>query len=253
MSKRIKKFLAISLVTGILSGMNVTAFASESSNKGGVTDKEITTNINSANSNKLSEKDKKELNTWMEKYKVDENTRNRLLDKLDKGYLWESITSPKSPVKKEKLDNCSIKKTYSDGSIIICGYENGTSVSNKTSNISLDSIDEGTGSGGSGYWNVTGSKIYYYGGTVNAEFYADYTFVNGGYDYISKIYKKHVLGLGCTVSAITLDMVQKREDANDPAHAQLNFIVTSLKGVASGNMDLDLYVGNNTANSDFND
>lgn len=51
-----------------------------------------------------------------QKYDVNDHTRALLLEKLEKGQLWDSVTA-NSPISTEELDSNTSKITYADGSI----------------------------------------------------------------------------------------------------------------------------------------
>lgn len=238
--KKFKIFLATALAIGMLTSTSITpAFASSTN----VLDNNSNVIEVQNEENTLTEKDKSEVDDWMKSNGVKKDTRESLIEKLEDGEVWDSMNSS-SPVKVEKLDKSSIKETYADGSILIKGMED---VPVRT----LRSLSGGETSSGSGYQNVKGKKVYVYGGTINAQFYADYTLVNNGYDYISKVYNKKVVGVGMVASNVDLGITQTKENGNGPAEATLDFEITSIGGWAGGNGYLKLFVGNDEATSDW--
>jgi hypothetical protein len=244
---KIKKVLICALAVGVLTTTSITsAFAADLS---GTKNKEITSNAEKSKS--LSQEDKETLNNWLKKYDVNDSTRESLLNKLEKGDLWDSVTS-KEPVKSENLDKNTSKKTYADGSISITAVDNSkASISSKKGGISLDSISEGETESGSGYKTYTGSRVYQNKGLVEAQFFADYTYVQNGDDYIDSVYDEKVKAVGCSISSIDLSIVNARESSRHPASAKLDFIVTGYNGSVGGNCYLKLNVGNDTAYSSY--
>lgn len=244
---RIKKFLTVALAVGVLSTTSVIpAFASVTP----TTNQAVSSTT--AKSTSLSKSDKDTLNKWMKQYGVDDSTREALIAKYENGQLWDSITNSKSPTKIEKLDDNSVKRTYADGSISISSISGGSKTTTESNgSISINSVGGGTSTSGSGYINIKGATVSEYQGVVNAQFLADYTLVNGGMDYITKVYNKKVVVIGGAASGVTLTMIQKQETLNDPAEAELAFDVTVYSGGGSANGWLQLFVGNNSAYDDW--
>lgn len=242
MNKNLKKIITCTLAIGIISSTNcVSVFAS------GIQDSNIEISNEETNSIVLSAKDKNDLKEWMNQYGVSELTQEDLLKKLEDGQAWDSMNGSE-PIKVEKLDDFSIKESYKDGSISISGvYENNNIEEN--SEVSTYSLSGGTTSSGSGYMNVKNKKVYKNTGTINAQFYADYTVVKGGHSYISKVYNKKVIGIGCTISEVSLYIDKAKQDGNGPAEATLDFMIAAYSGVAGGNCYLKLFVGNDASSA----
>lgn len=232
MNKNIKVIISgVILASSILGSVPV--FADNHSNV------ESNTVIESNKGFKFTEEEKSYLANWLIENGVNENTKDKLMEKLEKGEMWDSISGG-NPVKIEKLDEMTEKTIYEDGSIIVSGSE----LENNKNNRALSG---GTTQSGSGYISRLNVKVYQNSGVINAHFYANYTNANGGYDIIDSIRDPKVVTVGGTVSDIKLKMVKRREDAGGHAQARLSFTVSSYGGVVGGNCWLDLRVGGDNA------
>ncbi|MDR3597842.1 hypothetical protein [Clostridium sp.] len=242
---KIMKFLMGAVAISVLSTTSITttAFASDLS---GTKDKEITSS--SGIKLNLTEENKESLDNWLSQYNVDSNTKALLLEKLEKGQLWDSVTSS-SPIKTEKLDENTSKNTYADGSISITGVTDGSvkSTSSKKGDISLDDVDGGKTESGSGYVNHTYSKVSEDLGLINAYFYADYTFVQGGDDYIDDAYDEYVHSNVISISNVSLSVNRPKETYNHAAEATLKFLGDT--NYSSGTLYLKLVVSHDSAYS----
>jgi hypothetical protein len=78
---------------------------------------------------------------------------------------------------------------------------------------------------------------------VAAEFYADFVLVNGGDDYISKVYDYAIAMVG-TYSLTSFGINKAREDISGPAYATLEWEGTTLENLFTTTFRLRLYVGN---------
>lgn len=83
---------------------------------------------------------------------------------------------------------------------------------------------------GSGYCTYYEVLIDGTSGVQSAEFYADFTFVQGGADYISKVYDDRVMVIGGTYQNKSLSIMRQKEDLyyNRPAYAALTWDTISV-------------------------
>lgn len=129
---------------------------------------------------------------------------------------------------------------YKDGSIVVTSvdYESVEEVS-----IAPRAVSPGTVTSGSGYKNYKKAKVYYNSGIANAHFYANFTIVQGGNDYISSVYDKKVTAFGGTASEISLNLTRSKETLDNKASAKLSFNFVNFNNTASTSCWLKLSVG----------
>ncbi|UZQ83949.1 hypothetical protein [Thermoanaerobacter sp. RKWS2] len=144
---------------------------------------------------------------------IDDVSRQKLINKIKKGEILDAYRpemQAKAKVEtftrvndKGALEEVT-KLVYPDGSVNITTKEILKEISPTfTSNdISPLVVDPGTGTVrcGTGYCSYTHIKVSHVGMLVAADFYADFVIVNGGYDYISKVYDHAIAMVGTIVS-----------------------------------------------------
>lgn len=155
-------------------------------------------------------------------YKGDIKLQNKLKAKIKNGEELDSNNPKKASLGEvEKIDESTFKITYPDGSYALEGidlsntkvydeegnllgnfndlYPDGTLNFNpikgtvlpeepQFSTMDKNTISGGTVTVGSGYRTAKGVKVYHYSYHMTVQFKVDYTLVQSGYDYISRIY-----------------------------------------------------------------
>ncbi|WP_018132318.1 hypothetical protein [Effusibacillus pohliae] len=106
----------------------------------------------------------------------------------------------------------------------------------------IQSVDGGTTSCGTGYCNFTNMTVKETRWYCEGRFQADFTLVNGGDDYISRVYDAQVWSAG-SISDVSLNLTKAWEDLNGPAEAVLRWV--AYNGVTSTTYILKLKVGGN--------
>lgn len=182
---------------------------------------------------------------------IDEETQNKLINKLINGEVWDSL-NPKCLEKVPKsffnisFDNPINRYEFPDGSVIEVGikFPEGFELDNIER---AGSISGGTSSSGTGYSSIKGAEIYRYAGMYSLGFYADFTLVNGGYDYISNVYSPWTKSAASNITYPELLIYSKNESISGPARAELRAQVDYLGIVGSETVWVTLNVGNNQA------
>jgi hypothetical protein len=224
----------------------------------------------------LSKKDIKSLKEFFKTYKISKTTQDRLIEKLNKGKIWDSLKKDQEPVSVSEIEVSEevveTIATYNDGSIVVTVVEKAEIIEEvNTPNdrpgivrpgivtpgiatpgiatpgtITPYAVSPGTTTGGSGYMNHKGAKAYVYYGVANAHFYADFTIVNGGNDYITRVYNYKIVGIGGTATYDNLAITRKTESLSGKASAKLDFTFVAYGGASSTTCWLRLNVGANT-------
>ncbi|MDJ0333526.1 hypothetical protein [Planococcus sp. S3-L1] len=194
----------------------------------------------------ISKDEINQLKTFFNDYDVNQETQAILLEKLNAGELWDSFKKDERPVhifEVEKNDIFEKVEEYKDGSIIVSSVDYGTVEFSDNNLISPLGITPGTATSGSGYKTFKKAKVYYNGGVANAYFYANFTIVQGGNDYISNAYDPKVTAIGGSASDITLGVTRSKETLDNKASAKLSFNFTNFNNTGSVNGWLKLNVG----------
>lgn len=230
--------LSLSLILGASSGV---ASANELT--------EHTPNINQEQT-QISQNDIIQLKTFLNDYGVNQKTQNTLLNKLESGEIWDSLKKNEKPTHSYETENNDVTEkveVYKDGSIIVTSinYEEVEEVNEISENklISPLAVSPGTVTGGSGYKNFKKAKVYYNSGIANAHFYANFTIVFGGNDYISNVYDQKVTAIGGSASDISLKRTRAKETLDNKASAKLSFNFTNFNNTGSTTAWLKLFVG----------
>lgn len=163
---------------------------------------------------------------------IDKPTQSKLIEKLNKGEIWDSM-DPKKVEEAEGKLKVSIKEpvkrhTFPDGSVVQIQLSGGTS------------------SCGTGYCVYRGVEVRKTDGSATGKFKADYTIISSGYDSISSVYDPEILILGGTYSNDSLVINIPQETVSYAAQATLKFTV-SLNNTGTSTYYLKLYVGSNSA------
>lgn len=84
---------------------------------------------------------------------------------------------------------------------------------------------------------------------INAHFYADYTLVQGGDDYIDDAYDEYVHSYILSISDVSLSVNRPKETSNHRAEATLKFLGDVPN--SSGSLYLKLVGGDDSAYSQY--
>ncbi len=188
----------------------------------------------------ISNEDIEELKAFLSENKVDDSIIFNLVSKLKAGEVWDCLNQEKSNLGiVEKISEEEEKVTFPDGSIIIRGVDFSKS----------KAISGGSNISGSGYSGKIGARVYHNTGVANAEFKADYTNVQKGYDRIDKVYSPRVKAIGGSHSGTKLEITKKVENTYGKACAELSFVL-KVPSMTSTSV-LTLYVGNDKASTNF--
>lgn len=197
----------------------------------------------------LSEEDELEIREMLDELNIDKKTQDNLINKLENNQIWDCMDEGQVSKIPESYFNVSIDEpvkryTFPDGSVIETKLE----LLEEPPMILHSAVTGGSTSSGSGYSTVRGAKISTKKGLLGMGFYADYTNVHGGYDYISRVYDSWVKVVGGSYSNRNLKIVKKRENSSGPAQAKLSADVSWVGGLTGAGTEwLKLYVGKDRA------
>lgn len=190
---------------------------------------------------KISQEDINELTTFLNNYNVDKKVQMNLIKKLNDGEIWDSLKKDQKAIHSYEIQTNGITEKveqYQDGSIVV------TSVDYESAEeITPFAVSPGTVTGGSGYKNFKKAKVYYNAGIANAHFYADFTIVFGGNDYISRVYDHKVSAVGGSANDIQLKLTRSKETLDNKASAKLSFNYINFNNTGSISCWLKLTVG----------
>lgn len=208
---------------------------------------------------------------FLTKYHVEEKVQKELIEKLENGEVWDSVNNQKTPIKTEVTqDEDGINETvsrFADGSVSVTTVEPVSveftessevpvtpSFSSSTKNagsIGTFAVSPGTVSSGSGYKTFKKAKVSQYAGFINASFYANFTIVQGGNDYISNVYDWKVVTYFGTYAFNEFKITRKTESLSGKASAKLTFSYGLYNGGLGGNCWLKLHVGKDSYSSSY--
>lgn len=199
-----------------------------------------------------------EIREALSELNISDEVQNNLILKLKNGEIWDCMDKSQVAQIPEgyfnvSLDNPVARYTFPDGSVIEHSLDISDSKIDFDGAISTCGIVNGSVSSGSGYMSITGARISTQKGFMGIGFYADFTHVNRGYDYISNVYDPYVKIVG-SCSDPVLEITQPRENASGPACAKVSTQASYGVGDYSytGTEWLKLYVGNDDAWTDEN-
>jgi len=204
----------------------------------------------------LPSEDVQSLKEFLSAYNVEETTQKNLIDKLERGEIWDSITG-QEPVSTYEItkENDAVEtiSTFADGSIVVSTIEPTIVEVVPASEVNVNplAVDPGTITSGSGYKSFKKAKAYVYSGIANAHFYADFTIVNGGNDYITRVYDYKIVGIGGGATYDDLRIVRPTENLSGKASAKLDFTYVAFNGAGSTTCWLKLFVGNDSYSTDY--
>ena len=135
---------------------------------------------------------------------------------------------------------------YSDGSKSVIGVDISEAIITEydPEEIGPLGVDPGTGSGGTGYRNYQGARVYFESLAVRGQFYADFSLVNRGNDSITRIYNYSISIAGGTYDLEYFEVIQAVEGYY-PASAELRWQANRV-GYFGYTCRLTLHVGNDS-------
>ncbi|MGW8428220.1 hypothetical protein ACWGJQ_22485 [Peribacillus simplex] len=188
----------------------------------------------------------------LRKNKVSESDIKKLMKKLKNGEVWDSINPKMKDTPTEtKIDKNTTKYTFPDGSVSIQTISGGIKeeVSKPEGGMTTKgTIGGGTHTSGSGYHTVTGARV---SGSVilaGASYKIDYTFIQGGYDKISRVYSRNITvpGPGGNYEVESWGVKKATETVGGKAYAVLRFKASNDK-LGATTFYLNTYVGKDKA------
>lgn len=196
-------------------------------------------------------KDEESLKIFLRENEVSEDVIDNLINKIEDGEVWDCLKEEFKDITPISVQNSGngflqSKYVYPDGSIRISIQPS------EETNITARSVGGGSWSGGSGYKNCKGGKVAEYTGIANVWFYADFTIVQGGDDYISRVYDYSILTFGGDYKLELFERTRPSEGYGDNAEAKLQFKYLAYGGSGSATCWLKLVVGNDKYYSVFN-
>lgn len=202
----------------------------------------IIENNNIIEANKLSIDEEASLTGFLSENDVDSSTINSLIDKVNKGELWDCLKEEYNNIEPSYVNTSpngetTEKYVYPDGSIKVCEI-------NAPQDIQSRSVSDIFWNSGSGYSIARGAKVRESVGLATASFYADFELIRGGYDQINRVYDYSITTLGGTYSSPSLSIVRSKESVSYPAEAKLNFDFSFYNGSAGQTCWVKLKVGN---------
>lgn len=190
---------------------------------------------------------------------VDDKTTKNLIKKFKKGIMWDSLKEEYKDIEPafitESPDGTITQKfVYPDGSIcvstmVVPKYDN---QSNDDQTISPMSVGGGTWVSGTGYRICYGAYVSESYGIISGSFYADFTLIDGGYDYISNAYDYDIFVAAATITDVSMQITRPTETALNKAEAKLQWTWTLYGGSGSAIAWVKLNVGQNSYSSSHN-
>jgi len=208
-----------------------------------------------------------ELINFFNNYDVPYSLQIELLEKLRKGKKWDSLNNEKAISKEKRLNDDGVEEIVSrfkDGSIVVNSgdtelfefkelyIESDLKKMENIKNSPQGIVSGGTVTGGSGYKSYKKAKVYSNTGVLNASFYANFTLVQNGNDFISNAYDYSIQGKLGVASFQSLKIIKKTESLDGRAQAKLDFSYKAAEDVVNSTYWLKLYVGNDKYSSSDN-
>lgn len=168
----------------------------------------------------------------MDSLGIGDATQEELVEKLERGELLDSFDPDAEPINTIPVDEQgfeSVIRVYEDGSRTRSDVETGSGYPGGLTTRGISGCATKSFSGGSNKTNclVKISTVLY-----TASFRANYTLVNGGNSYISKVYNEGCFGVNCNIE--TFRIVKKTADLNGPAKAEMRIQVGAYNVTTTG-------------------
>lgn len=188
----------------------------------------------------------------LQKYGVDNKTIKKLVTKLANQEVLDSMlydTDSAISVKKiETSTGYEEVHTFSDGSISVTGVEELDKLNDGGFTTMGTGISGGSCTGGSGYMNCSNRKVYYSNpGVWEMSFRANYTYVSGGYDYISWSGNQSTWLIYGTIGDPYRRIIRSKETAFNKAEARYSAYLYIGGSYGTQTRSVSLIVGGNSA------
>nr|WP_012390448.1 DUF5626 family protein [Exiguobacterium arabatum]CAQ35228.1 hypothetical protein [Exiguobacterium arabatum] len=193
-------------------------------------------------------------------YNVDVVTQEKLINKLENGEIWDSLKPNVEPIdfiqNSDKAGNIEQIEIYADGSVAATTIEPTTvetfeATPSVPGMIQPMTVTPGTVTGGSGYKAYKKAQVRKNIGVADAYFYADFTLVQGGMDFIQRVYDYKLVGKGGTTTFTGLKITRAKETQDYKASAKLDFNFVAYDGLGSVSCWLKLFVGKDSYSSAY--
>jgi len=173
--------------------------------------------------NLLSSSEEAQVRADFTKYGVPAVTQNKLINKFNRGELFDSLLG-KAPISTEKSEDANRIVTvarFADGSVTV------TKADKPGDGTKFGTIRECVRTGGSGYSNFTNCTIEQSWFVVAIAFVASYSIINGAPDRISFVGNQTQNCKGATCSNLRFTQNKRVEDSGGPATVQLQVSATT--------------------------
>jgi hypothetical protein len=230
-----KKIISLLMVVLMMVSISGNAFAAENKSSDNIPGTNININDFKQKSSEMG---------------INAKTQKKLIGKLQNGDLLDA-DNPKKYTKKVKDaltltdENPRKEYTFSDGSKVIVSITPEVEVNQVAGVTSIDGPDRAK-SCGTGYCRYYSHRVSKETATVNMAFLADFTIVDGAYDYINQVWDESAGAYGGTVTTPDLRFLQAKETSYSRANARLETTFTYFTGGSSTDVTLNLYVGRNS-------
>ncbi|MGP7819353.1 hypothetical protein [Niallia sp. 01092] len=201
----------------------------------------------------FKQKDLVKVKEELQKYNVDNETINKLISKLKNQEPLDSMLyDTDQAVNVDKIDTSTGYEevfTFADGSITVTGVELADKISSPgTITTKGTGIEGGSCSGGSGYVNCNYRKVYYLNpGVWEISFRANYTYVNGGYDYISWAGDQSVWEIYGSIGSPSCRIIRSKETSFNKAEARFSVYLYIGGSYGTLTRSVSLIVGGDSA------
>jgi hypothetical protein len=202
---------------------------------------------------KMTDEELENMKEELIKYDVNNEIAENLAHKIKNGQPLDSMIMDiedaiSFKVKKHADDSEEYIYTFPDGSITVVGVEYAPFYNNGGFTIQSTGISEGSCSSGSGYTSCTNRKIYYLNpGVWEMSFRANYTYVSGGYDYISWAGNESIWMVGGTVGNPYCRIIRSTETSSQKAEARFSAYLYLGGQYGTQTRSISLILGNDKA------
>lgn len=188
-----------------------------------------------------------------------------VVERYDNGIMPDSVAGASDVVSEASVpveNGEATVSTYADGSVSVAGYQTapgdfelpgteGDPIVDPTSGmIGTRAIQGCRTSGGSGYRTFRDCAVSGSNKLIHMGFHADYTLVQGGYDYISKVYSPFQACVGFVCDTPYESKTIKKETSSTLAYSRYYMRYTIANG-GSNTARLWLRVGENRTSTKF--
>lgn len=175
---------------------------------------------------------------WYTTHGVDSETAQRLVEKLEAGFLTDANTgvAPVSTTSVYSDGWDTIRSTYEDGSISLHKIQRATESDGEIGSRSVGDCDRVVG--GSGYASYYACAVFGETDLLTLSFRADYTLTNAGVGSIGDVFSPYQSARAGTASTPTLSITKSQSNSSGPASA----VATSQFSGSAGSFTARLYL-----------